>query len=143
MERIKSESEYNMFDWWKKVYINNYANFSGRARRSEYWYSFLVHMLMLVFVVLLYGIFEFTVLDKFSLLIAMIYVLLSVLPTIAVSVRRLHDTGRSGWWYLLGVIPIINYIGGIVLLVFYCIEGDRGSNEYGPDPKANKDLISN
>ncbi len=143
MERIKSESEYNIFDWWKKVYINNYANFSGRARRSEYWYSFLVHMLMFIFVALLYGIFEFTALDKFSLLIAIIYILLSALPTIAVSVRRLHDTGRSGWWYLLCVIPIISYIGSIVLLIFYCIEGDRGSNKYGPDPKEDIDLLSN
>ena len=56
-----------------------------------------------------------------------------LLPSIAVAVRRLHDTDRSGWWILLGFIPII---GGIVLLVFYVLEGTQGPNRFGPDPKA-------
>lgn len=54
---------------------------------------------------------------------------------LAVSVRRLHDTNRSGWFYLLSIIPIVNYIGSIVLLVFYCLDGDAGPNQFGPDPK--------
>ena len=66
-------------------------------------------------------------------LLSGLYTLAVLLPSIAVTVRRLHDTDRTGWWILLGFIPII---GGIVLLVFYVLEGTRGPNRYGPDPKA-------
>jgi uncharacterized membrane protein YhaH (DUF805 family) len=66
-------------------------------------------------------------------LLSGLYTLAVLLPSIAVTVRRLHDTDRSGWWILLGFIPII---GGIILLVFYVLEGTRGPNRFGPDPKA-------
>ena len=64
-----------------------------------------------------------------------IIALAMLLPIVAVAVRRLHDTGKSGWWYLIGVIPLVSYVGSIVLLVFYCTDSDPGSNKWGPNPK--------
>lgn len=69
------------------------------------------------------------------LCIGFLIALAMMIPMIAVSIRRLHDTNRSGWFYLLSVIPIINYIGSIVLLAFYSLDGDVGANQYGADPK--------
>ncbi|GAB4342018.1 MAG: DUF805 domain-containing protein [Candidatus Abyssubacteria bacterium] len=92
--------------WYLQV-LKKYAVFSGRAQRMEYWMFFL-----------------------FNLIIAMLAVLL---PGVAVTVRRLHDTGRSGWWLLIGFVPLI---GGIVLLVFMVFDSQPGQNEYGPNPKA-------
>ena len=71
-----------------------------------------------------------TVLALFGL-----FVLAILIPTIAVQVRRMHDQDKSGWWVIIAYIPVVNYIGGIVLFVFMCIEGTRGENRYGPDPK--------
>ena len=65
-------------------------------------------------------------------LLSGLYSLAVLLPSIAVAVRRLHDTDRSGWWFLIGFVPIV---GGIILLVFYVLEGTRGPNRFGPDPK--------
>ena len=101
--------------------FTQYATFSGRARRSEYWYFFLLNML----VSLIGG----------ALLppLAGIYALAVIIPTIAVGVRRLHDIGKSGVYYLVGLIPMV---GTILLVVWMCQEGQSGDNEYGPDPKA-------
>jgi uncharacterized membrane protein YhaH (DUF805 family) len=65
--------------------------------------------------------------------ICILYILVTFIPLLAVAVRRLHDVGKSGWFYLISVIPLI---GGIWLLVLFCTEGDKGDNKYGPDPKA-------
>jgi uncharacterized membrane protein YhaH (DUF805 family) len=62
-----------------------------------------------------------------------LYLLATFLPSLAVTVRRLHDTGRSGWWWLIAFVPVI---GAVVLIVFMCLEGTHGPNAYGPDPKA-------
>ncbi len=105
--------------------FHQYAGFTGRARRSEYWYfvlfTFLVYVAAAVVDAVL-GIPVFTLLTVLALIV----------PTLAVSVRRLHDTGRSGWWMLLSLVPF----GGIVLLVFACTDGGSAPNEYGPSPKA-------
>lgn len=136
----KQEEDYNMIDWWKKVVFDNYANFYGRARRSEYWYFTLFNIILAVPLVILFvalaeagGGSEFTVglLSIFVFIIA----LAMLLPSVAVAVRRLHDTGKSGWWYIIGVIPLVSYVGSIVLLVFYCTDSDPGSNKWGPNPK--------
>lgn len=112
-------------EWYLKVMRENYANFSGRARRSEYWYFFLFNALFLIVLAILSAI------TGIFFLFYIVYIIAMIIPSLAVAVRRLHDTGKSGWLVLLGLIPL----GGLVLLVFYCIEGDRGPNEYGPDPK--------
>ena len=101
--------------------FTQYATFSGRARRSEYWYFFLLNMLV--------SLFGGALLPP----MAGIYALAVIIPTIAVGVRRLHDIGKSGVYYLVGLIPMI---GTILLIVWMCQEGQSGDNEYGPDPKA-------
>ena len=142
MELEKREADFNMFDWWKKVLIENYANFNGRARRSEYWYFVLVNVLMTIalgicMMITANNFGEESLIFIFAALFLGIFSLGMIIPSIAVSVRRLHDIGKSGWWYVLGVIPIVSLVGGIILLVFYCTNGDQGPNDYGPDPKAD------
>jgi uncharacterized membrane protein YhaH (DUF805 family) len=112
--------------------LRQYVGFSGRARRSEYWWFFLFVVIVSVVASVLDALLG-TVSDDTNLgLIGTIVGLALVLPTIAVSVRRLHDTSRSGWWYLLVLIPIV---GSIILIVFYCLDS-HGDNQYGPSPKA-------
>lgn len=131
MQVIKNESEFSMIDWWKKAFLENYANFEGRARRSEYWYFVLFNFIItisayIVSIILIFfgGFLLWFFIPIFSLAL--------IIPNLAVQVRRLHDTGKSGWSILFALIPLA---GPIILLVFYCTEGDRGPNEYGPDPK--------
>ena len=116
---------------------DNYANFNGRARRKEYWVFTLFFMLFLLvpsFVFgLLIGMFPSeTVLISGGIILAALY-FIHLVPALAVTVRRLHDTGKSGWLYLLALIP---YIGSLIIFIFTVIKGDRGDNKYGPDPKA-------
>ncbi|UFS94669.1 DUF805 domain-containing protein [Nocardia huaxiensis] len=116
-----------------KSVLSQYANFEGRARRSEYWYWTLANMLA-VFSVFLLNILLSLIHESLAIiggLLLLILILGGFIPSLAVAVRRLHDTGKSGWFLLLGVIPF----GGIVLLVFECMEGNPGPNQYGPDPK--------
>jgi len=106
-----------------KSCFNNYANFRGRARRSEYWYWALFEVLIgLVLEVLTIA----TKSPVFVLIFAL-FALATVLPTLAVTVRRLHDTGRSGWWYFIGFVPLI---GGITLLIFTLLPSTPGANQF-------------
>lgn len=116
-----------MIDWYLKVVRDNYANFSGRARRSEYWWYSLCNFLIgIVLQVADYFIgFEIGILGS-------LYGLAVLIPGLAVFVRRMHDVGKSGWFILLILLPVIGWIWLIVLLF---TEGDQGPNEYGPDPK--------
>ena len=136
---IKEERDFNMLDWWKKVILDNYVNFSGRARRAEYWYFTLMHWLIIISLgllsVILSAIFKNSDLVSIPLILIVLYFLATFLPSLAVLVRRLHDTGKSGWWILAPAIPIVGNIASIVLFVFCCIEGDSFPNDYGPDPK--------
>jgi len=131
MEIIKDESKYGMIDWWKKVFIKNYANFEGRARRSEYWYYILGNFVITISAYILSIVLVFF---GGFLLIPFIWLfsVATIIPNIAVGVRRLHDIGKPGAYYFFILIPLV---GPIILLVFFATEGDRGSNEYGPDPK--------
>ncbi|MFI8003934.1 DUF805 domain-containing protein [Streptomyces sp. NPDC086010] len=110
---------------WYLAVLKNYAGFSGRARRKEYWMFFLFHIIVALVLIGL-GV----VID--SQIPYLIYAVALIIPTLAVTVRRLHDTGRSGWWFLISFVPLV---GAIVLLVFTCLEGVRDVNEYGADPK--------
>jgi len=142
MRLTKSEAQYNLIDWWKKVVKDNYANFEGRARRAEYWNYTLLHLLItigfyiLALALVLSIVFSLLVFVLWALLF--IYNMVILLPTLAVAVRRLHDTNKSGWLILLGIIPLV---GGIILIVFLATEGDRGTNQYGADPKMAPDFI--
>ncbi len=131
----KHESNYNMIDWWKKVVFKNYANFQGRARRSEYWYFALCNILvMLPFYILamVAAANDSSGLATFGLIVYIILALGLLVPSLAVSVRRLHDIGKSGWYYLFILIPLV---GPIILLVWFFMEGNRAPNQYGADPK--------
>jgi uncharacterized membrane protein YhaH (DUF805 family) len=118
-------------NWYLEV-LRKYAQIDGRSRRKEYWLFTLFHILIavaLIVVDVLLGTFsEVAGLGLFSGL----YLLATFLPSLAVSIRRLHDTGRSGWWLFLSFIPLI---GSIVLLVFMVLDSEAGANEYGPNPK--------
>ena len=130
---MNQEQNYNMIDWWKKVYLKNYANFSGRARRAEFWYftlaSFLIYIIF-AFLTAITGIAN----DGSPLLaiIFAIFYLSLIIPTLAVTVRRLHDINKSGWYYFISLIPLV---GSIILLVWLFTDGDRLVNNYGDDPK--------
>jgi uncharacterized membrane protein YhaH (DUF805 family) len=105
--------------------LTQYTGFSGRARRSEFWWYTLFAFVVYLVVALVDAAMKTT-------LLGLIVSLGLLLPTLAVTVRRLHDTGRSGWWLLIGLVPLV---GAIVLLVFYCQDSTPGANEYGPNPK--------
>ena len=140
MQTNKLEADYNMLDWWKKVVLDNYANFEGRARRSEYWYFVLMNIVIMIVPIIFIMINATSDNGEgplFFLGIGIIGVvgLALFLPSLAVAVRRLHDTGKSGWWYLIGIIPIVSYIGGLVLFVFYLSDSQAGNNKWGPNPK--------
>ena len=105
--------------------LKKYADFSGRARRKEFWMYTLFYMIFYVVA---------SAIDVAlgTMIFSMVLALGLLIPTIAISARRLHDTGRSGWWQLIGIIPLI---GLIVLIVFY-VQDSIGENEYGANPKA-------
>ena len=111
--------------------MRKYAVFSGRAQRQEYW----MFVLFNVIIVLFLGIIDEMADSDFESsrsTLTTLYVLATLIPFLAVGVRRLHDTGRSGWWMLIGVIPII---GAIVLLIFIIQDSQLMDNQYGPNPK--------
>ncbi|MDP5076762.1 MAG: DUF805 domain-containing protein [Nonlabens sp.] len=122
-----------------KAVFNKYADFSGRARRSEYWYWQLFHFIVVIilYVPMIIGIATenevFSI--PFSILI-LLYVLATMIPSLAVIVRRLHDTGRSGWNYFISLIP---FVGTIILLVWLCEDSKHGTNQWGPNPKVPND----
>jgi uncharacterized membrane protein YhaH (DUF805 family) len=114
-----------------KMSLARYASFGGRARRSEYWYFALFHWLA----ILLAGVVSYLVMLAIPALAIILYSIVifgTLLPHLAVSVRRLHDINKTGWWYLLGCVPLL---GTIVLLVWFCTDGTRGPNRFGADPK--------
>lgn len=113
-------------DWYLGV-LRRYADFSGRARRKEYWMFVLVNALVAIALTVLSAL---TQIKLFSF-VYLLYLLATILPSLAVSVRRLHDTDRSGLWILLGMVPLV----GVVLLVFLIADGTPGPNRFGPSPK--------
>ena len=116
---------------------DNYANFSGRARRKEYWMYVLVQSIIMIGLMILDSIlgldFELQGISLGYGYLYLIGVIVHFIPSLAVLVRRLHDVGKSGWFYFIFLIPII---GIIWLLVLYCTEGQKQDNKWGPDPKA-------
>ena len=130
-------------NWYLTLMTQKYASFSGRARRTEYWMFFLVYALLsgsITAVVMgLDWVVDFVTrgrwADSFSLeagLTLGVFALVHLLPSIAVTVRRLHDTNRTGWWAALALVPIV---GPLVLLYFAVLPGDLQPNNYGPNPK--------
>lgn len=117
---------------WYLEALRNYANFYGRARRKEYWFFTLFNFIIAFVLGFVDGIFGTFSPEAGIGLLGGIYALAVLIPGIAVSVRRLHDTERSGWWLLIALIPLV---GAIVLIVFLVQDGKAGSNKFGENPK--------
>ena len=122
-----------------KAFWSNYATFRGRARRSEYWFI----QLFLVLTNLAVGAIDLALMngdvDRFVAnggggIVGLIWIFVTIVPALAVLVRRLHDTGKSAWWALIGFVPLA---GAIVLLVFTVSDSTEGENQYGASPKAS------
>lgn len=111
-------------NWYLEV-LKKYAVFSGRARRKEYWMFFLFNIIIYIVLGFIDGL-----IGTMGVLVGL-YGLAILIPGIAVTVRRLHDTDRSGWWILIALVPAV---GAIVLLIFMVLEGKPGTNQYGPNP---------
>lgn len=120
-------------NWFLVAVKQKYADFSGRARRREYWYFILFYMLILIALMLVDNLLGWFSVDAGIGALSGIFSLALLIPSLSVSVRRLHDTDRSGWWLLIGLIPLI---GGIILLVFFVQDSTAGTNRFGPSPKA-------
>ena len=117
---------------WFTFALKNYANFQGRAGRSQFWWYLLFAIIFYWAAILMDKILGTPNFRGYAGVISYLYVLAMIIPTLAVTTRRLHDTGRSILnllWYLLPVI------GNIILFVFYIFDSDRGMNKYGPNPK--------
>lgn len=119
-------------NWYLKV-LKQWSDFKGRARRKEYWMFFLFNIIFLIIAAILDNVLGLTFSREIPYgYIYLLYALFVLVPGIAVSVRRLHDVGKSGWWYLIGLIPLI---GGIWLLVLFVTDGKPGENQWGMNPK--------
>ena len=113
--------------------LKKYAVFEGRARRKEYWFFVLFYVIFafgMALVDVIAGTMYYGAVT--GGLLSGLYALAMLIPSISVTVRRLHDTGRSGWWVLIGLIPLI---GAIVLFVFMVLDSQQGENRFGPNPK--------
>lgn len=126
------------------VLKQNYANFQGRAARSEYWFfALFVFIVAAILTALLFATGDFNTqqvsgLGYVVIAILAVFYLGILIPSIAVAVRRLHDRNMSGWWYLgfivLSAIPFVGVVASIAMLVIFCLKGTDGDNRFGPDP---------
>ena len=107
--------------------FSQYATFSGRARRSEYWYFVLFNIIVAVVIGIITAI-----IPVVGAVLNVLWSLAIIVPTLALVWRRLHDIGKSGAWFFIGLIPLV---GEIILLVFFCTDSQPGTNQYGPNPK--------
>jgi uncharacterized membrane protein YhaH (DUF805 family) len=120
-------------NWYLEV-LTKYAVFNGRSQRKEYWYFILFNIIVSIILAVIDNVTGFFSYEAGIGLLGGIYSLGVLIPSIAVSVRRLHDTDRSGWWLLIVFIPLI---GTIVLIIFMVQDSKPGENEYGPNPKGS------
>jgi len=120
-------------NWYLKA-LTNYTEFGGRARRKEYWFFILFNILISIAFTIIDGVTGLYSIETGVGLFSGIYSLAILVPSIAVGVRRLHDTNRSGWWLLISFIPLI---GAIILIVFLASDSNPEENQYGQNPKAD------
>ncbi|GIU50507.1 hypothetical protein A9267_12930 [Shewanella sp. UCD-FRSSP16_17] len=121
-------------DWYIKV-LKNYINFKDRARRKEYWFFVLFNVIAGILLGIMDNITGTLNQETGYGLLSGIYSLAVFLPALGVSVRRLHDTDRSGWWILIALIPLI---GALILLYFFVSDSQEETNRFGPNPKGNE-----
>ncbi len=128
-------------NWYLKVLKEHYADFSGRARRQEYWMFVLFQFIFAIIAVILDSILglSFSPLIPYGW-IYLIFILATLIPSLAIAVRRLHDVGKSGWFYFICLIPLI---GSIWLLVLFCTDGESNPNKWGNNPKTGNNNAIN
>ncbi|GAA3637895.1 DUF805 domain-containing protein [Flavivirga jejuensis] len=135
---IKTKVERHGFlKWYLTVLIDNYANFSGRARRQEYWIFILFQFVIFISLGFMSAVTEDLFETQLFGIVVGIYLLGTLIPWLAVNIRRLHDTGKSGGYFFVNLIPLI---GRIWYLILMCTDGNANSNQYGPNPKVNNDF---
>jgi uncharacterized membrane protein YhaH (DUF805 family) len=127
---LKATTTEDRMHWYLDV-LKKYAVFSGRARRKEYW-MFVLFNLIVAWVLLAIDYLIGTDYGRGNGVLYTVYSVAVFLPSLAVFVRRLHDTGRSGWWFFIGFVPLV---GWIILLVFMVLDGQSSANQYGENPK--------
>jgi uncharacterized membrane protein YhaH (DUF805 family) len=120
-----------MMNYYFEV-LGKYADFSGRARRAEYWMFVLINFGVAIVLGIVDAVVGTGVLNA-------LYGLGVLIPSLAVSARRLHDTNRSGWWQLIALVPII---GWVIAIVFYATDSNPGTNKYGPNPKGELETVT-
>ncbi len=118
-------------DWYMMVW-KKYAQFSGRSRRKELWMFTLFNILIALVLCVGSIALRENVGGKILMGLYWIYLVAIIIPCLAVGARRLHDTGRSGWWWLIDLVP---FIGPVILLVFWVLDSEPGANKYGSNPK--------
>ncbi|MDO4431142.1 MAG: DUF805 domain-containing protein [Lonepinella koalarum] len=112
--------------------FKNYINFKGRARRKEFWFFSLFYFLIYLGLSIIEGVFSMLLRTHYIGVLPLLFGLASIIPSLGLSFRRLHDTDRSAWWLLLHLIPLI---GSIVIIIFCCLDSQAGENRYGANPK--------
>lgn len=127
-------------DWYLKA-LKQYFDFSGRARRKEFWYFNLFNIIFFYVLLFIFGAIADASGNIWIIFLSYVYSLLTLIPSLAVSVRRLHDIGKSGAYILLSFIPLIGFIW---LLILWCMEGESRPNQWGENPKGfgNDSLIN-
>lgn len=119
--------------YWYLQALKQYAVFRGRAHRPEFWYFVLFNIIISLVLTMVDNILGTFDPESNAGLLSGLYALAVLIPSIALLVRRLHDSGRSGWWVLIALVPLIGFV---VLLIFAVLAGTPGPNQYGPDPRA-------
>ena len=117
---------------WFLMAVKNYAGFTGRARRKEYWFFILFYLIFSIVLMFVDGATGSLNANTGVGLFSGIFALAMFIPSLAVGVRRLHDTDRTGWWVLINFLPLIGFL---IFLVFMVLDGTPGDNRYGPSPK--------
>ena len=129
-------------EWYLKVMKENYSNFSGRARRKEFWMWYLFYVIILIVAMILDGVLGtgFEIGYGATTPYGWVYIIAALahlIPGLAVNVRRLHDVGKSGWFLFIALIP---FVGAIWLLILSCSDGESGDNAYGSNPKTEQEV---
>ncbi len=118
-------------NWYREV-LSKYAEFGGRARRREFWYFALANLLIVLALALVDVKFDLVHRPSGFGFLSGFYSIGVFVPSLAVAVRRLHDTDRGAWWLLIGLVPVA---GAVALIYFYTLDSTPGGNRYGPNPK--------
>jgi uncharacterized membrane protein YhaH (DUF805 family) len=116
---------------WYIAVLKKYATFTGRSRRKEYWFFALFNIIISIVLTIVDAVFGTLSVETGLGLLSGVYSLAVLIPSIAVTVRRLHDVGRSGWWLLIAFLPLV----GVIVLLVFMLQDSKEENEYGISPK--------